>query len=1584
MAVCICAWWVLSALFGACSSAGTGREISRVDSLNRLAYAYRYKDLEACRRYASEAWQLSGARSDAAAEALCHLGFVAFMQMDLVEAGRCFAQVEQLTGNELERLVADVGRMAICQRKAQNKEFYDYRNRALKRLKRIEEEAHLFDSPHQQQRLCFARSEFFRVSAAYYDRLQQREDAWQALRQMHRQPGLNADTAQLLYYHYIKGTAQLCDGSTADERMLEAFDQLLGVWRLATRYGYRYFEGNAWQGMAHCLLAPGGYDLLLRHRQAALLQLGCPLDSLLPLRMGQQALQVFTHYRAPYSRAGAYLAVGSYLNRHGAYEEAIDSLTAALDQVNHLRGMAPERFARICEQFSVSYAGLGQKTESDVHRNMYLDMLDDTRQDKELESRYRALEQQSHQLNVLMTAVLIGWVGVALLFVWFSRWSRQRSRRQLQRLQGLLEGCRQLTASLPAQAQTQEEVMQAMEEALRPTVKQLFGTDDFSLHEGRLEVHRRLSREEQAMVGVFQPYIRWTLDNGLASVSLGDERKQQEKQRYVYERRIADNKRQNVVRKACLTLVNGMHPYIDRLLHEVRRLRQAEESPSALGAAVSSSALGAAVSSSALGAAESSSALEAAESSSAGNGTAVSPSALGAAESSSAGNGTAVSPSALGAEESCTYLEELIDTLNEHYDLLALWIQMKQGALSMNIETFALDELFDLMRRGSRSFELKGQTLEVKPAPVTVKADKALTLFMLNTLADNARKFTPRGGHVGISAHTADGYVEIAVTDTGCGLSAADVARLNSEKVYDAGTIGRDTAGNDGEWLRRKGSGFGLMNCKGIMEKYRKTNAVFQVCRFGVESIPHRGSRFYFRLPLGVRRTVLLLALLWQAVAGYSAYHSSAVSAVSPSVSDTASSAGVSAPSVSDTASSAGASAPSVSDTASSAGASAPSVSDTASSAGVSAPSVSDTASSAGVSAPSASDTASSAGAVSPSASDTASSAGVSAPSVSDTAASTGVSAVSASPDPFEELLDSASLYADEAYYANIDGDYEWALVYIDSAMQCLNRHYHRYAAGATQPSMTLTGQPGEPPAELAWWKEGFPSDYHVVLDIRNEAAVAYLALKQWVPYSYNNDAYTTLYKLLGEDRSLEGYCRQLERSTGNKRVGMILGILLPVALLLGYALLYIRKRLQHRWNLEQVLHINSRMLAVVQPAVSQQRMADTAFAGLQDLLEVEGIGLALFSEEEGRLEIAFSEATAAGSAAVRREADSLIDSTLLERCCRENRTLHEAGRLVFPLRAEGSGENGCIGALLVNLRAGAYRETDRLLLELVAGYVSVLAYNAVVKLATQSRDVEAAADETRRASWEASQLYVQNQVLDNCLSAIKHETVYYPHKIKQLLGHLHAAPPQSADGADTLLAIEELGVYYKDLLTLLSRCASRQLQEVTFRRTAVQVPLLLQGVERYFRKRAAARRTDLTLTLHSLPVAMWGDAYLLQFLLQCLVDEALSVPAAGQLCVGARLEDGRVQVYFTDHRRTYTQEELNQLFYPSRKRMWVDDSGTLHGMEYLLCKQIIRDHEDCLGQRGCGMNARPAPEGGYTVYFSLPLTELDINRKES
>ena len=94
----------------------------------------------------------------------------------------------------------------------------------------------------------------------------------------------------------------------------------------------------------------------------------------------------------------------------------------------------------------------------------------------------------------------------------------------------------------------------------------------------------------------------------------------------------------------------------------------------------------------------------------------------------------------------------------------------------------------------------------------------------------------------------------------------------------------------------------------------------------------------------------------------------------------------------------------------------------------------------------------------------------------------------------YEDLLDAASDYANAAYFANVDENYEIALQYIDSAMMSLNEHYKKYTR-TPKPHryMKLVGK--GTPAELFWWNELFDSDYHVILDIRNEAAVAFLAL---------------------------------------------------------------------------------------------------------------------------------------------------------------------------------------------------------------------------------------------------------------------------------------------------------------------------------------------------------------------------------------------------------------------------------------------------------------------------------------------------------
>lgn len=121
--------------------------------------------------------------------------------------------------------------MKIYQRTAMNKEFYDYRNSALRRMKRIDEDNKLFVDKHERLRLNYARSEFYIVSAVYYYYLQQRPEAVASINEIYPQEELAADTNQLLYYHYIKGSAALCDGETADERRLREFDELYTTWK---------------------------------------------------------------------------------------------------------------------------------------------------------------------------------------------------------------------------------------------------------------------------------------------------------------------------------------------------------------------------------------------------------------------------------------------------------------------------------------------------------------------------------------------------------------------------------------------------------------------------------------------------------------------------------------------------------------------------------------------------------------------------------------------------------------------------------------------------------------------------------------------------------------------------------------------------------------------------------------------------------------------------------------------------------------------------------------------------------------------------------------------------------------------------------------------------------------------------------------------------------------------------------------------------------------------------------------------------------------------------------------------------------
>lgn len=179
---------------------------------------------------------------------------------------------------------------------------------------------------------------------------------------------------------------------------------------------------------------------------------------------------------------------------------------------------------------------------------------------------------------------------------------------------------------------------------------------------------------------------------------------------------------------------------------------------------------------------------------------------------------------------------------------------------------------------------------------------------------------------------------------------------------------------------------------------------------------------------------------------------------------------------------------------------------------------------------------------------------------------------------------------------------------------------------------------------------------------------------------------------------------------------------------------------------------------------------------------------------------------------------------------------------------------------------------------------------------------------------------------------------------------------------------------YYKGIFTILSSCASRQLEEVAFRRGIISVAELFALAEKYFRKANKGKEFAVSFSTRAIDERVVGDFIQLRFLLENLIDEALSVPLDGEIHLVAAVDGEYIRFLFTDMRRTKTREELNQLFYPNLERMTATgEKGELRGTEYLVCKQIIRDHDEFAGKRGCRINAEPAENGGFTVYFTIP-----------
>ena len=199
------------------------------------------------------------------------------------------------------------------------------------------------------------------------------------------------------------------------------------------------------------------------------------------------------------------------------------------------------------------------------------------------------------------------------------------------------------------------------------------------------------------------------------------------------------------------------------------------------------------------------------------------------------------------------YVSDICKSILENNARLTSWVQLRKGQISLHIETFPLQSLFHIIKMTVKSFSNKGIQLSVKDTDINVKADKVLTLFLINTIVDNARKFTPEGGEVVVSATKSDvydGYAEVSIADSGKGMT-----QEQADHLFDYGTI----VDQKENLTEQKSHGFGLMNCRGIMDRYRKTSELFSHCEIKAESEKGKGTRIFFRLPMAVRATLFVL-----------------------------------------------------------------------------------------------------------------------------------------------------------------------------------------------------------------------------------------------------------------------------------------------------------------------------------------------------------------------------------------------------------------------------------------------------------------------------------------------------------------------------------------------------------------------------------------------------------------------------------------------------------------------------------------------------------------------------------------------------
>lgn len=1347
--------------FSSCGYISNKDYVRDIDELNNKAYNNYYVSTDSVEKYAKIALKMGNDRGnypDGRDEAMCHIGFAKYMRMDYDSAHFYLHEVIDNSANELYRFMADVIMMRVCQRRSENKLFYDYHNDAQEKISRILPETSTM-SARQRKLWNFAVSDYHMALYTYYYYLRQEEDGNKELIYIDEHKDIiSDDPAQTAMYYFLFGNARNIDNRLSDD---DSANLLLAA-SVANSNHLDYILAKSLTSIAEDIIKGNDYrpSKINIIKEITAFPDSLP-DAVLPLSVCEFALEKFISYGSLFDVAQTYNTIADYYLSVNDSEKALQTMELALDCVNRHHEMVcadglrlysfentndsvstekhwidtgvvclPEWMADIREHLSIVFSSMGMKQESDYNWNIYLDIFETTRQDKKMEQLHSTLEKEHNDLNRFL--VISGFIValLAALLVYLTHRVKVNYRLNYMKERKAVE--------------------KAMMEWRQKT------DDDFST----LEEHQ---------------------ENAIA-------------ERASKEMRLEEQKRQYINKSTCLSIVYAITPFLDRAVNEVRKIKELNDTANTLPAEEKKKMI--------------------------------------------------VSNQAI-INDKLQYVSELIERINIYNDILADWIKIRQGEVSLNIENFELAPLFAILQNNGRMFQSKNITLHVQDTEAVVKADRALTLFMMNTLLENARKYTHEGGEVCLFSDETDSYVEISVKDNGAGMSEEDVNTILGEKVYDSSKIGEKS--DDEEVRKNKGFGFGLLNCKGIIDKYKKTNQLFAVCKFGIDSELGKGSRFFFRLPKGVIRKLGIILIL---VAQTFAF-----------------------------------------------------------------------------------------------------------------ACSEGVDYV----DPVNSLLDvpqdhpaiqNANYYAEMAKQSNESQQYEQTLLYADSAIWQLNDYYKELNPNGTDLMMLYDDTEM---AETKWIEQEFPTEYYAIMQIRNEVAIAALGLYQRDLYYYNNYIFSILYKVTSRNQTLGKSCADIKEANNNRKT--LIFILMATVLVGGliYYFFYYRNNILPTFNMRQILELNHHIFN----NQDEQRLATIIQQGVNDIRRTNGVGLYL---NDGQM--LFSDNCP----------QKEYVASILQNAFKQNQILilDKGKTRVYPLTID----NGtCIGMILFLLYSENIQKDDDNMFRLISQYTAENIYYSSVRMDNLNASIESIEDERRRAEREANIVHVQNLVIDNTLSTIKHETMYYPNRIRQLVDNIKSEGFQSDDPAVTekVNSIAELTYYYKDIFGILADCASKQILKPMFKRKNISIVDVENDIHRIYKKFAMKSNTEIQLVISHEKLADFNNTFviadqtMLSYLFQNMIEALFQEKKNGTLSVDFEKSEDFIKFAFAFDHIMWNEERFKNIFYPETLA-YNPDSNVLRGAQMLIAKQIIREHDEHV-RRGCRIYAQPASSGpeGVMICFTIP-----------